>query len=99
MKKTASGSAAPAMPKAMKPSMRFDLHPDSHVPAVGDMVHAKMRGKVMRIEQGKDRYPDPGKKRKNRTTVEIEHEDDSAMMEPAGKKRSIAEIEEANERV
>lgn len=94
MKKAASGSAAPSMPKAMPPSMRFDLHPDSHVPAVGDTVHAKMRGKVLRVEQGKDRYGNNPKK--NKTTVEIEHEPDSAMMQQAGKKRSI---EDANEKV
>lgn len=80
-----------------KPTTRFDLHKDSHVPKPGDSIHARVKGKVVRVETGKDRYGE--KPKANRVTVEIEHEPDSAMMEPAGKGRSIADIEDENARV
>ena len=91
----AKTETAPSVPttKPMKPTTRFDVSATHDMPKVGDMVDCHVRGKVCRVEAGVDRYGD-GKKH---GSIEIEHDKDAVKITKG--KRSLKQIEDANEAV
>lgn len=93
-KKSKTANSAPAMPKMMKPSMRMDMPTGMDMSGMkaDDHVHVSFRGKIKRMEMGRD-YDG-----KMRNSLEVEHDPKSVKVTKTGK-RTIEELEDANERV
>lgn len=93
-KKSKTASSAPEMPKAIKPSIRMDMPADMDMTGMkyNDTVHVSFTGKLKRKEEGAD-YDG-----KMRNSMEIEYDPKSVKVTKRGK-RTIQEIEDADERV
>ncbi len=95
MKKSKGSASMPDAPKMQKPSMSMDMPAGMDMGGMqaDDPVHVSFTGKIKRMEMGRD-YDG-----KMRNSMEIYHDPKSVKVTKTGKKRTIAELEDANERV